>query len=549
MTVRDSIALVTSSRIYGIAQQFTRDRQALRYAIDGITLGPNQIDRGIFPYLAARITLGDNIALEKGKQILKAEGVDDKSGSLTRGRSLMVLDEASLLRETTLAALKAVTEQMIGMSGQRMIVIFSEGFTQHGRNGWPEYNEVRSATNQAVRAGVAIYSIDAKSLGRDGGNDPDGYGFAAAQEELGGMFSMAKDTGGETFVNTNNLSGALSEALDANRSYYVLAYYPVPGEDLHEFRNISIHIPSHPDYKIRTPKGFTIPTNKPEKEEDQKESQKDFIRAINAIKPGTGINVLSRMDFIGLKSGKQQVMLTVSFDGDKLQYRQQNQNQIINLEILYSIFDSAGRQVEAHSADVEGVLTSERAAKGRTNGYLFSKLLALKPGIYQARIGVRDTASGRMGTATAWIDVPNLARKKLALSDLILFDSVPGKEAAETGVHADELRPVRMLEGIRLYPRDNVCSYVFRVFRSVKSAVDSDLTLKTELLKEGKPVKQSQWMPLTGVEKGKKEKGQVYIGGKVDFAGLHPGVYELIVSVKDARSKKTAQRSAVFGIE
>lgn len=549
--MQDSIALVTSSCTSGIAQQFTRDRQTLRYAIDQISLGPIALERNMTNYLAARITLGDPIALEEGKKILASEGIEDPYGSMTRARASQILDEVSYLRETTLVTLKAVIEQMIGMPGQRMVAIFSEGFTQHGRDGWPKYEEVQSVINRAARSGVAIYSIDAKGLDAGvAGDDPYGYATTAEHERLDGMVALAKDTGGEIYMNTNNLGGALSQALEANRSYYVLAYYLTPGVDIRQFRGIKVRVRNHPEYTVRTPKGFSpYDTINVQANEDEKAPQKRLSRAVNAILPMTNLNVSARMDFIESKTDSHLVSLTVYFDGDRLQYRQQNQRHVFNVEILYVIYNSAGKQVDSLSTNVEGALAPERAVKGRNNGYLFSKRLTLKPGVYQARVGVREAGSDLIGTATAWVEVPDLARSKLALSSLTLLDSLPASDAVTGQTDADELKPVRVVQGVRLYPRDNICGYLFRVYRNVKTPIGSDLALRTELLEGGKSIKQSQWMPLTADKKDMDDKGQVYVGGKVDLAGLKPGVYELSVSVKDNRSNKIAQRTTVFGVE
>ncbi len=40
LTEQDMVALATSSGTLGIAQQFTRDRQIIRYAIEQIRMGP-----------------------------------------------------------------------------------------------------------------------------------------------------------------------------------------------------------------------------------------------------------------------------------------------------------------------------------------------------------------------------------------------------------------------------------------------------------------------------------------------------------------------------
>jgi VWFA-related protein len=551
MTSQDSIALVTSSCTSGITQQFTRDRRTLHYAIDQITMGPIAFVRDFNNYLAARIALGDPIALEEGKKILLAQGIVDKWGSMTRARASMILDEVSYLRETTLVTLKAVIEQMIGMPGQRMVAIFSEGFTQYGRDGWPKYKEVQSAINRAARSGVVVYSIDTKTLeGGVGGSDPYGYATTAEHERQDGMASLAKDTGGEMYMNTNDLGGALGRAFNANKSFYTLAYYLTPGHDLRHFRSIKVRVRNHPEYTVRTPKGFSpddAPNTQPS--EDEKNPQKRLARAVNAILPRTNISVSARMDFVESGTDGNHVTLTVGFDGDRLQYHEQDQRHVFNVEVLYVIYNSSGKQVDSLSTKVEGTLAPERAAKGRSNGYVFSKRLTLKPGVYQARVGVREEGSDLIGTTTAWIDVPDLARSNLALSNLTLLTSLPAGDADGDQTNTEELKPAKMIQGVRLYPPDSVCGYVLRVYRNAKTPASSDLSLRTELLEGGKSVRQNPWTPLKPDKKDVDEKGQIYVGGKIDLTGLKSGLYELNISVKDTHSNRMAQRSALFGIE
>jgi hypothetical protein len=85
------------------------------------------------------------------------------------------------------------------------------------------------------------------------------------------------------------------------------------------------------------------------------------------------------------------------------------------------------------------------------------------------------------------------------------------------------------VRGVHLFPHDNVCTYAFLVYRSANAPVGSDLTIKTDLLKDGKPTKKYQWLPLSGAK--------------------DPGMYELGVRVRDAGSNRIAQRTAVIGIE
>ena len=51
---------------------------------------------------------------------------------------------------------------------------------------------------------------------------------------------------------------------------------------------------------------------------------------------------------------------------------------------------------------------------------MFTYPAKLPPGLYQVRVAARDDKSGNVGSAHAWIEIPDLANKKLAMSSLLL---------------------------------------------------------------------------------------------------------------------------------
>jgi hypothetical protein len=329
----------------------------------------------------------------------------------------------------------------------------------------------------------------------------------------------------------------------------VLSYYLPPGGDLSKFRNIKVKIRNHPEYKVQTARGF-LPSDIMAKQEDEtaKTPQQRLLQAIRAPLPATDLGVSTQADFVETEEDNNQVTLTVYIDGDKFQYREQDQRKVFRLEILYAIYDYSGKQVDGTSAHVEGSLAPERLAQARVSGYRFSRRLALKPGAYQARIGVREEGTDRMGTASAWVEVPELARDKLGMSGLMLRNPLDTDPTAKEGVNVSELEQIKMVQGIPLYARDDFCDYLFRVYRD-KQTADSDLLLRTEVLLDGKPLQPEQWKPISKEEMDVDSKGWFDLDGEVDLGGFKPGIYELRVSIKDARSNKTVQRAAVFGIE
>lgn len=67
-----------------------------------------------------------------------------------------------------------------------------------------------------------------------------------------------------------------------------------------------------------------------------------------------------------------------------------------------------------------------------------------------------------------------------------------------------------MVQDVRLFQHDNFCTCAFHVYRSSNSAGDSDLFYKTELLKNRKPIKKHQRLPLSGVT-NQSNNGHVYV--------------------------------------
>ncbi|MBN2244150.1 MAG: VWA domain-containing protein, partial [Acidobacteria bacterium] len=98
---QDMVAIVTSDTDLGIAQQFTRNRQILRYAIDNITLGYIPRKSRFTPYLAALVERSGNYTntnpgdvLTEARAIFEAEEhLEDRWLSLTRARAREVLFE------------------------------------------------------------------------------------------------------------------------------------------------------------------------------------------------------------------------------------------------------------------------------------------------------------------------------------------------------------------------------------------------------------------------------------------------------------------------
>ena len=101
-------------------------------------------------------------------------------------------------------------------------------------------DEYRDTVNLLTRSQVAVYPIDARGLmgnpATNAANSPridlknpiaaDNSFYKQIDNEHNTMNTMAEDTGGKAFINTNDLEGAVSKAIEAGSNYYMLAYTP-----------------------------------------------------------------------------------------------------------------------------------------------------------------------------------------------------------------------------------------------------------------------------------------------------------------------------------
>ncbi len=570
MTDRDVVALVSSGGSLGLLSQFTADRQMLRFAIDRLPSGSS--GRGTFftPYLSAQIVRGDEDALTVAAQIVKSEeGVrasppgmepDFAAKIVARQRAVEILSETENKRRLTLLTLREVAERMAGMPGQRLIVYYTDGFSLRGTKGETETSDVESVTSRAVRSGVVIYSMDVRGLYVNpifdagageifsAGNNLSlvtGYLSDSTREAEDGMNALAKDTGGEAFFNTNDLKGALRKALDDNGAYYTLAYYPSDEEDK-SFRRITLRVRNHPDYKVRTQKGYSPIETK--KAEAARTPQERLSQAIMSPLGVTELVISASAAFFASEADNAQVSYELHIDGHNLDYREQSGHVHFELEVVTMIYDLSGKRVEAFAETVNANLLPQRLELARRNGLNYSKRVALKPGLYQFRVGVRELSTERIGATTAWVEVPDLSKGKLKLSSIFLRHDLNEKEQKALDVKNGELPRTRTSQGIRSYKPGEFLVYELMIYDAPAQAQsDSEMVMQLSLSRGEQTVYQGQWQPLAPLVV-KKDGFGVQIGGQFKLS-LQPGVYALVIAVKDSRSKRPVQETVAFAVE
>ncbi|MCA1642354.1 MAG: hypothetical protein LC785_10485, partial [Acidobacteria bacterium] len=187
--------------------------------------------------------------------------------------------------------------------------------------------------------------------------------------------------------------------------------------------------------------------------------------------------------------------------------------------------------------------TYERALGGGIDFALDMPLR--KPGAYQLRVVVRDTATARLGAAGQFVEVPALGNGRLALSGVVVNGSRAAAASVNTGApppapagddaNAQNDEPdAQASPAVRRFRPQSSLNYAYVVFnaRLDKQTGQPRLTARVRLLRDGGEVFASDDAPLSfGAQ---SDTARLLAGGSVRLgAGLDPGEYILQIVVTD----------------
>ena len=559
LTDQDSVAILTSSGIEGIPAVFTRDRNLLSYFIKRIAVW-GAADRSYFsPLLAAGVRREDEESIDVAIRLLVSEeGLSaDIAPRVLRqmalAKSQEVLSMATYKRTSLLGSLTAASELMSRAPGQRVLFLFSEGFSLIDIRGNTETADLRQAISRAVRAGVVVYSIDAKGLEPPADIDASRRGLtinsvagtldpglvnrvmsyisASEKESRDGMNVLANDTGGAAFAKTNDMNMALQKSFEGNRIYYSLAYYP--SSEGNGFREVAVLVKGHPDYKVRTQKGYLASDLGAKEKSVSKSPQQRLFQAMSQPIPETAFGLSVRANYLEVETDKAQVSIQIEVDGKDLNYQEGAERAKIALELAGAIYDRRGRLVNSFIEKINGGVALEELEKVKRLGFSYNKRIELKPGFYHVRVGVLEPKTERRGTAASWVEVPDLSKGKLALSSILL-----GAETDAEKSIADSSR----WSAIKSYKAGTHLAYCVLIYNA-PSSVGSELTIQSEIAQNEKLVYESEPQPVSSRMMSKDNKG-IEVAGQLNL-DLEPGFYELRVAIKD-RSNHEFRRSVDF---
>ena len=160
------------------------------------------------------------------------------------------------------------------------------------------------------------------------------------------------------------------------------------------------------------------------------------------------------------------------------------------------------------------------------------------------RVAVRDTASSKVGSATQFIEVPNLEKKRLTLSGLTLqnftlneWQAQQNQTAAENTV-LEEVAKVKNDTAFRRFKRGSILTFGYTIYNAKLDAKKQpNLQTQMRLYRDGKLILNGAAKPLDS--SGQTDLARISINSAIALAEqMQPGEYILQIVVTDISAKR-----------
>lgn len=577
----DLVAILRTSEVIGIMQQFTSNKQQLLKAVEGIRWNP--LGRGgVSPFAPIE---GDDISSETSSEV---PGASDEVG--------INIDEFSdeLFTIGTLGTLNYIVQGLKDLPGRKSVMLFSDGIKIRNSEGQSDrvLDDLRRLADYANRASVVIYTMDARGLpsleltaednvrgmrqprasggssraagiggkgGARGGMVNDRVESALLSRRLGvfesqqGLNFLADETGGLAIRNTNDLSGGIKKMLDDQQGYYLIGYHP--DEKTFDparlrFNKLTIKV-KRSGLKVRYRSGFMGFSDK----------------VASPAAPATRAEQLSRAIAKPFASGAIDVRLTSLFANDAttgsfmrslLHVDASNLTFIdepddwhnLVFDIMAVTFGIGGDVVDELSRTENVRVRGETYRSIVRNGFDYIVTVPIKkPGAYQLRAALRDTATERVGTASQFIEVPDLDKNRLALSGIIIngFDPEKLKKSVEAGNTAVGriLAEPQTGPGVRRLRRGLVMEFGYMIYDAQldKATQRPQLQTQIRLFRDGRQVFVGNVLSFD--PGAQADLRRLSAGGRLQLGtDMQPGNYVLQVVVTDLLAKEKQRIAA-----
>jgi VWFA-related protein len=403
MTPADLVAVVSLSTALMVNQDFTSDRRQLAAVLHRL--------HGL-----------DATGMEQGN----VSDVQEDTGAAFSA------DDTEYNIFNTDLRLQAIAQvsQVLSRIDQKKSILYFSGGVQ--KTGTENQSQLRAAINTAVRANVSLYPVDTRGLQAfaAGGSASSAsirgnsaYSGRAVEQQYDSNFqtqetlaTLATDTGGRAFFDSNDFSKAYDRVQADTSTYYVLGYRSTNNKMDGHYRTLSVKL-NRSDAKLEYRTGYYGPRDFQHFTKEDREQQ--LQDEIASDLPNTDVPVYLSTELFRAQEDKYFIPVALVVPGSAIPFTPASEKDKASLDIVGLVREEktkfpVGNIRDTVKVALEGTQESRRQNVQYNTGFL------LAPGSYHLKFVVRENQNGTMGSFESDLNVPDLKKSSFRMSTIVI---------------------------------------------------------------------------------------------------------------------------------
>jgi VWFA-related protein len=411
------------------AQEFLKRKMQPADLVALVSLGDTlKVDQD---FTADKTALINEVAVYNGTEGQGfAEGATANSNQVedTTGYTPDESEYNDLNTDRELFALRAVAKSLEKITEKKSLLYFSGGIS---RDGIENQASLRAAINSAVRANLAIYSVDTRGLqaisplgdASTGSLRGSGaYNGAALTNNMQANFasqevmaSLSTDTGGKAFFDSNDFAPAFAQVERDTSAYYAIGFRSTNPLRDGRYRKLTIKI-DRPGVKLEYRPGYYAPADFQHSAHEDRE--RELEEQLASDLPATDMAVYLDAMYFRLDENRFFVPVSLIVPGSQIPFVKGGDKDKATLDIIGAVIDEAKRLIGHARETVK--LNLDPSLQARQKNIQYTTSFNLPPGKYRLKFVVRENQTGRMGSFEAEITLPEMKKFPLKMSSIVL---------------------------------------------------------------------------------------------------------------------------------
>ena len=540
----DLVAIIRTSGGMGALQQFTSDKRQLYAAIDRVKW-----------YASGRSGVSAFAPITPPTPGDRGADMDATAEEFNQFRE-------DVYAVGTLGAVNYVVRGLRDLPGRKSILLISDGFRIFSQDdptrNYRTLQKLQRLVDEAGRASVVIYTINAtglQTLALTAADDLSGRDMQQMQDAMTsrrnvafetqeGLDYLAYETGGMPIKNTNDLSGGIRRVLADQKGYYLIGYRPDqstfdPRTGRRMFHHLTVKVKRPGKFNVRMRHGFYGVSD--EEKPKPKTLGQQLYDALASPFGSTGVHLQLTSLFANDPNSGSIMRSLLYIDPRDLTFNDDAGFHRTSIDVMAITFGDNGVPIDQIARTYQIRLPDDDYKRILRQGLVYNVTVPVKkPGAYQLRVSLRDSASERVGSASQFIDAPDIKKKRLALSGLVVRGEANAKVSAPnaSATEGREAGDAETSAAVRHFKAGNVLDYALFVYNAkLDTTSHPQLMVQMKLFRDGTEVftgKESKLNPGT-----QTDMQRLMAGGAIQLGtDMTPGDYVIQIMVTDLIADK-----------